>query len=505
MNVGMAPARSITSHARRLYGQKYLGRYRFSRLVFAFDLFLVGVAATLLVFDFLLFLGSAMPEDGGISMTFTAAPLRAADDLPVRITIHAKDGHVHQNVRLEWRVPDWVEMVRAEPPIAKDGSLYIGRLDPGVDRTSLVVLHIRAAAGVSVPIDVSIQQNDLFGFRRTVVGRETRIIASSAVTAEFPLGITAAAPGASIPIVIRNTGAHDLSALTFRVADGPGLVSGASSLFLGEVAPGASHIVFVDLPVTSASSVALAWQIEDQAHIVAASSTRIEVYDVSSASASRALLVIDTPNGQASRMADVVSGQKLSALITPDEMATATRWSVVPFVVGADGEWSVAKPTSKIVTPQIPFSAEARYYSTSGDQIGVGPIHPIPGQSTRYWIVWSVDPGSSGLKDMTLGGILPANVRATGQFASIVSGSFTGNNGYVTWTVPSISPSSGQGPITFAFEAEIVPVRAQGSYPLMATSTIEALDAKTGVALNGTAPGDDSRWIYDTKAAATTP
>ncbi len=88
---------------------------------------------------------------------------------------------------------------------------------------------------------------------------------------------------------------------------------------------------------------------------------------------------------------------------------------VVPAVQNSDGTWWIGKRVTNTQPTSIVISAAARYYSATGDQVGVGPISPIVGQATRYWIVWSVDPGVNGLKDVTLSGALPSDARATGK------------------------------------------------------------------------------------------
>ncbi len=529
-SVALAPARSVTSHVRRVYRTRYVGRYRFSWLVFGFDLFLCGVMSALILVDLFLLFGMTTPSDGGLALTFTAAPLTAADEVPISLQLRSADGMTHEDVRLQWRVPDWVEIVRAEPPLARDGSIVFGRVSPGMTQQSLVVAHVRGRVGAKVPFDVAVSQNGTFGFRQTVTGREVRAVVSSAVSVQMPVSITHVTPGASIPLLITNHGAQAIDSLAFRIVDGPGTVAGASSVFLGSLVASSTRVIFVDVPKTITDSTVLGWQLEDQARIILASSTQLIVdqgfplrvslppvrfsdmvtgvsvpYTVESDAANGSLLLV-VHHFDGSTILRLLEAPRehpsATAFFDLQNITSSTRWSVTPLFELADGGWAVGVGSAARVSNSIPFSAEARYFSVSGDQIGVGPLMPQIGQSTRYWIVWSVDPGIQGLKDVVLSGMLPQDARATGQFASTVSGHFAARGRSVTWTAPLIAPSAGQGPVTFAFEAEIQPTAAapEGYYPFIATSTIEALDAKTGAALYAEAPGDDSRWLLDIKA-----
>lgn len=526
--MAFAPARSLTSHARRVYVSRYQGRFRFSAWVFGFDVFLLGVLVTLAVFNIAVFFTTTVPQDGGVEMKFSAGALRASEDIPIRVTLRANDLAVHEDVRLQWRLPDWVEIVRAEPRFASDGTVHFGRVTPGDDRYSLIVVRIRSMQGVDVPFDVVLHQRDRFGFHRITQGRETRPALSSAISAEMVLPISAAVSGSSIPIVVKNSGQSSLESAVFRVTEGIGTVAGGSSVFLGHLAPSSSRVVFVDIPsqkeVTTST---LTWQVEDQSRIIAAGSTVLSLRDevlqfkirsgVSADSREGELRVTYTlPKGSIGKILSVLVGTDESESFKvidavegnhtvnfselKSSASSSARWVVVPFVQLEDGGWAVGKRQTGAQATTIPFSAAVRYYSDAGDQIGVGPITPLVGQETRYWVVWTVDTGTEGLEDAILSGTLPPDVRATGNFASTVSGLFNSSGRNVSWSFRSLPPSNTSAPLTFAFEAILTPSKAAPIYPLIATSTIEALDATTGAALYSEAQGDDSRWRWDERA-----
>jgi len=497
-------------------------------------MFLLGVIALLAVADAALWIHSVTPQDGGLSVVFTSAPLRAADDVPISVALRSTDNAVHEDVRMTWHLPEWAEIVRAEPPISKDGSILFGRVAPGINRTSLIVVHIRALPGVHVPFDVSVRQTNIFGLHQSVNGELIRTIVSSALVIQPPAVIHKASAGASIPVVVTNTGSANLASIALRVTGGLGTIDGKSVGYVGSLAPGASTTVFIDVPLVD-SMKRLSWQADDQARIVAAASTSFPIggtfpmlvgapslsddhgtlripYTTPSNMHGAFFVTIQDSNGRRINLPLVNALSKndvVSVPIPSGAAASAIRWSVLPVIIEPDGSWWIGRRTSQSVSASIPFHTEARYYSTSGDQLGVGPLAPIIGASTRFWVVWSVDPGPDGLRDVKLAGRLPRGVLPTGSFASTISGSFAHVGGWVTWSIPFIPPSGGAGPVTFAFEAEINPTRltptiasASGKtlYQLVATSTIEAFDASTGMSLHATSSGDDSRWANDVTA-----
>ena len=67
------------------------------------------------------------------------------------------------------------------------------------------------------------------------------------------------------------------------------------------------------------------------------------------------------------------------------------------------------------ITSQIKLHAEARYFTAEGDQLGRGPLPPKVGQTTKYWINWFVTTAPNAIKNITLLGRLPEGVMWTNK------------------------------------------------------------------------------------------
>ena len=56
------------------------------------------------------------------------------------------------------------------------------------------------------------------------------------------------------------------------------------------------------------------------------------------------------------------------------------------------------------------FKAESRYFSAYGDQLGVGPIPPIAGIPTKYWVFWQFKNEGNKLSNLQISAELPSGV-----------------------------------------------------------------------------------------------
>ena len=70
------------------------------------------------------------------------------------------------------------------------------------------------------------------------------------------------------------------------------------------------------------------------------------------------------------------------------------------------------------VASTLGMSAGARYWSDTGDQLGRGPLPPAVGKTTTLWIFWDVANTTGALNNVRITGKLPANVTYTGKAAN---------------------------------------------------------------------------------------
>lgn len=119
--------------------------------------------------------------------------------------------------------------------------------------------------------------------------------------------------------------------------------------------------------------------------------------------------------------------------------------------------------TQKIST-NLTITAVAKYRLTEGDQLGVGPLPPTFGQTTKYWIFIAAETDYNDANDIVVTASLPANVRPTGRISATSPQpiKFNAENNQVTWEINRlIAPSINYPQIGTAFEVELTPTQGQ--------------------------------------------
>ncbi len=145
------------------------------------------------------------------------------------------------------------------------------------------------------------------------------------------------------------------------------------------------------------------------------------------------------------------------------------------------------------VTTPVRLEAFARYTAPSGDQIGRGPVPPVVGEETTYWIFWHIGGTTNELTDIRLEGTLANGVRFTGKQTVSQNGSvvYDEKTKTVTWISPDISPTlSPQSKIIgIAFELGITPEEPSSSpIPLFKDIRLTGVDGWTGAFVSASAP-----------------
>lgn len=118
-----------------------------------------------------------------------------------------------------------------------------------------------------------------------------------------------------------------------------------------------------------------------------------------------------------------------------------------------DEEIIIKKP-EEIKCSDIKINSYALYYNQYGDQLGIGPIPPIVGIPTNYWIFFEIQNGENGLNNIDLYTNLGQNVSFTGN-KNIQSGNFTINSKkQINWSGVNIAKNQN---IKIAFEVSLIP------------------------------------------------
>ncbi len=477
--VSLAPARAVSSHARRLYKERYAGRYRFARLVFAFDLFLLGIAASLAVFSLNLAYRNYLARPAGLELVFEAPAVMASDILPVQLTVKATDGKAHGGVKLRWHLPAWVEIAEAYPRLAADGSLDLGTVKPGLEGRSRLMVRVRGKVGDRVPFGFTVAQYDPLLFSLTYAGSETRTIERAALSVRAAVPGAAYLSGASVPLVVENAGRRKSPSVILRLVTASGAPDAAlgkdRNFELNGLEPGERRMVFVDLGKLEGPRFDLGFELQDAAQIVqtyalgaeAATGCALDItrlksdgagfeLDYAARGKARILAVGGTPQAYKDIPLNQVSGTYGFA-VSPTEARGS--WDIVPIDMSGAKACVGARQTAA-AADALPVTAEARYYALTGDQLGVGPLPPVAGEATSYWIVWSIGPFNANLKDVRLSATFPPGVKATGKYSSAVSGDFGFEDGSVSWHTAELK-IVGTEKVSVAFEATLTPSREQ--------------------------------------------
>lgn len=161
--------------------------------------------------------------------------------------------------------------------------------------------------------------------------------------------------------------------------------------------------------------------------------------------------------------------------------------------------------TRKIQTPFV-ITTLARYWTTEGDQIGRGPIPPIAGATTKYWIFWQLSPTTSAIDHVGVTATLPDGVTFAGPSNVTVGEAIKWfpDSHVVQWSIPHLDATLGTGQvITGRFEVSLTPTAAQiGTIPLiLGVTEATADDTFANTSLSDEAPAITTTLPTDRRAA----
>jgi hypothetical protein len=160
--------------------------------------------------------------------------------------------------------------------------------------------------------------------------------------------------------------------------------------------------------------------------------------------------------------------------------------------------------TDILLSSPIVLQSFGRYYMSSGDQLGRGPLPPLTNETTKYWIFWNISGTTNPLTNVSIEAPLGPGVNLTGK-QSVSYGSAVQTKGdIVTWSIPRIEPTlPAQNPIIgIAFEVEITPNSSQvGTTPVLLQSpTVRASDEFTGGVITAAGSSVTTNLYQDSKA-----
>ncbi|MBL7053474.1 MAG: hypothetical protein ISS02_02360 [Candidatus Portnoybacteria bacterium] len=97
------------------------------------------------------------------------------------------------------------------------------------------------------------------------------------------------------------------------------------------------------------------------------------------------------------------------------------------------------------------------YYSSQGDQLGIGPLPPIVDIQTNYWVFWEIESFNKDLENFVMTAQLPDNVIWTGN-KTVLAGklNFGQMSKQIVWEIDKIEKD---GDYKMGFEIGLIPVR----------------------------------------------
>ena len=152
----------------------------------------------------------------------------------------------------------------------------------------------------------------------------------------------------------------------------------------------------------------------------------------------------------------------------------------------------------KLIT-DLKIKAEAYYNSPLGDQLGSGPVPPIVGFPTNYWIFFEVDNSGNDLSGVSVNAKLPEGVTLASR-KTLSAGEFNYDESQkrLTWTIKSAPQNNGLYQV--GFEVQLIATASQVNTNPLLVSNISylATDAYTGEKLSGSLTPLDTQLPLDT-------
>jgi len=151
----------------------------------------------------------------------------------------------------------------------------------------------------------------------------------------------------------------------------------------------------------------------------------------------------------------------------------------------------LALPALKLAS-ELKVKSSAYYNSPQGDQLGLGPIPPLVGLPTSYWIFWEAR-SFGDFQDFVCSAKLPAGVELTPNQA-ILAGDLKYNpdSRQLIWTLKNIAHQADS--YRAGFEIQLTPAASQAGQvlPLLADLKYYAQDTASGAEVAGELAAPDT-------------
>lgn len=143
-------------------------------------------------------------------------------------------------------------------------------------------------------------------------------------------------------------------------------------------------------------------------------------------------------------------------------------------------KFSASSETDNIpLSTEITLSAEARYYSNEGDQLGRGPLPPQIGETSKYWIFVRLNNGTNAVRNATFSATLPTGVSFTGKQSVTIGPAISNDGNNLTWNYREL-PANTQTGLYFEVAVSPSPEQINKNVDLVKNLKFTATDKTTG-------------------------
>lgn len=230
---------------------------------------------------------------------------------------------------------------------------------------------------------------------------------------------------------------------------------------------------------------------------------------------SSGFIISKIENANAVSLVKVVGGKLILENLAAGETQEADIWLTVKDTVssarsinltlkaiyqeaGRDYVSDFSSKNLKIIT-DLKIKAEAYYNSPLGDQLGSGPVPPILGFPTNYWIFFEVDNLGNDLSGVSVNAKLPEGVTLASR-KTLSAGEFNYDESQkrLTWTIKTAPQNNGLYQV--GFEVQLMAIMSQVNTNPLLVSNISylATDTYTGEKLSGSLASLDTSLPLDT-------
>jgi len=185
------------------------------------------------------------------------------------------------------------------------------------------------------------------------------------------------------------------------------------------------------------------------------------------------------------------SGSDVTMTLTPEVQAS------IPQIPGAVYRKKISTTELKIAT-QLGLTAELRYYTDEGDQLGRGPLPPRVGSETRYFATIVLTNSTSRAEEVVVSATLPAGMEWADKTSVTFGKDVTYNPATrkITWSAPTVPAHTSVG-ISLALSFTPTTEMIGKTLPALTNITVSGKDAFTGLSLSSSARTVDTSLPLD--------